>query len=202
MMRMILAVLLLAASASVQAAPSVFVRAERGTAWWDGAINARILGTAAGPVTVKRLSDYLAETLIYYPYEVCTLEPVQIDTYVGIDRVTQSEIDAYRGQVRWRIDAVTPDGRKLLAQSVVFEGCASDDPRGAALLVTDAASGAILRWQPLGDRGDGVSAWVLFLTPSEGDDLFSFSGCTECGDRTYVYYDVTRRHIYTEHNGH
>jgi hypothetical protein len=40
------------------------------------------------------------------------------------------------------------------------------------------------------------------LNPSEGDDLLSYSGCTECGDRTYVYFDVTRQKIYTEHNGH
>src|SRR5690606_14072214 len=127
MIRTILAIGLLIASTVAEAAPSVFVRGERGTAWWDGAIEARILGSAAGPVTAKTLSDYLAETMVYYSYEVCALAPVEADTYVGLDRTTQIEIDAYRGKLRARVDGVTPDGRKLVAQAVVFEGCASDD---------------------------------------------------------------------------
>lgn len=196
----------LSASVTANATPSVFVQSEPGGVWWNGQMNARILGQAAGPVTVERLSAYLERELIYGPYRVCSLEAVQADTYVGIDRATQAEINATLPHVAWRASGVTPDDRRVLGQSVVFEGCDAEDPRGAALLVTDAASGEILRWEPLGERtlgGRSIPTWVMFVSPKEGDhDLFSYSYCTECGDRTYVYYDVTRRRIYTEHNGH
>lgn len=205
-MKMIMATMLLGLGSVAVAAPSVFVRAESGAAWWYGGIEARILGRAAGPATAERLSVYLEETMIYSPYRVCALEAVQADTYVGIDRATQAEIDATRPLVASRVSGVTPDGRRVIGQSVVFEGCDAEEPRGAALLVTDEATGEILRWEPLGDRilegGRTAPAWVLFLYPKEGDELFSYSGCTECGNRTNVYYDVTRRRIYTEHNGH
>jgi hypothetical protein len=144
--------------------------------------------------------------MIYSPYRVCALEAVQSDTFVGIDRKTQTEIDEYRASVTWRQVGITPDGRKLLGQSVVFEGCDAEDPRGAALLVTDQTTGEILRWESIGDRiregGKSFPTWALFLSPKEGDELFSYSGCTECGASTDVYYDVTRKKIYLEYNGH
>ena len=196
----------LATSAPATATPSVFVQSEPGGVWWNGQMNARILGQAVGPVTAERLSAYLEQELVYGPYRVCSLEAVQADTFVGVDRATQAEINATQPHVAWRATGVTPDGRRVVGQSVVFEGCDAEDPRGAALLVTDAASGEILRWEPLGGRtlgGRSVPTWVMFISPKQGDhDLFSYSYCTECGDRTYVYYDVTRRRIYTEHNGH
>lgn len=195
-------------STAALAAPSVFVTAEKNQSWWRGDIQARILGTAAGPVTADKLSAYIEETQIFNSYRVCALEAVQPDSFVGVDRETQTLIDAYRGQVAWRAEAVAPGGRKILGQSVLFEGCDGEEVEGAALLVTDAATGEILRWQPLGsftgDDGRERPAWVLFMTPREegGDELFSFSHCTECGARTNVYYDVTRKRIYTEYNGH
>lgn len=204
--RFVASMVALAMSAPVAAAPSVFVQSERGGVWWNGQMSARILGRAAGQVTVERLSAHLEEELIYGPYRVCSLEAVQADTFVGIDRTTQEEINATLPHVAWRATGVTSDGRRVLGQSVVFEGCDAEDPRGAALLVTDAASGEILRWEPLGPRvvgGREAPTWVLFMSPKEGDhELFSYSHCTECGARTYVYYDVTRRRIYTEYNGH
>lgn len=206
MKRLLLAFVLLTSSSLATAAPSVFVSDERGFAWWLRKAEARILGQAAGSVTAEQLSSYLEETMIYSPYRVCFLEAVQADTFVGIDRATQAEIGATLPHMAWQLEGVTPDGRKVLAQSVVFEGCYSDDPRGGALLVTDQATGEILRWEPLGDRtgedGERYPAWASFLFPSESDELFSYSSCTECGARTNVYYDVTRRKIYTEYNGH
>lgn len=188
-----------------EANPSVFVRSEPGFAWWLRQMEGRVLGKSAGPVSAEDLSTYLEETMLYSPYRVCSLEPIQEDTFVGIDREAQSEIDATQADVSWQMEAATPDSRRVLGQSVVFEGCDQEDPRGAALLVTDNATGEILRWQPLGQVSDGTRSypvWVLFLYPRNDDELFSYSGCTECGDRTNVYYDVTRKRIYTEHNGH
>src|SRR3546814_9324401 len=118
---------------SVKAAPSVFVKKETNSMWWDGAMNARIFGQAAGPVTVKKLSDFIGETMIYYSYTVCSLEPVGPDTFGGIDRDTQTEIDGYKAQSSWRAESVAPGGSRILGQRVVFEGCA-EGPRGAALL--------------------------------------------------------------------
>ncbi|WP_132469813.1 hypothetical protein [Novosphingobium sp. ST904] len=190
---------------AVNAAPSVFVKKEPNSMWWDGAMNARILGQAAGPVTVKKLSDFIGETMIYYSYTVCSLEPVGPDTFGGIDRDTQTEIDGYKAQSSWRAESVAPGGRRILGQSVVFEGC-DDGPRGAALLVTDTMTGEILRWQPMGNYTDNagreVPIWVMFLDPKQGEELFSTSLCRECGDRTHIYYDITRKHVYAEHNGH
>jgi len=185
--------------------PSVFVKGEPSRNWWDGTMNARILGKAAGPVTVQKLSDYIGETMIYYSYSICSLEAVGPDSFVGIDRTTQAEIDAYRAMSSWRAESIAPGGRRILGQSVLFEAC-DDSPRGAALLVTDAATGEVLRWQPMGNSTDSagreVPIWVMFLDAKEGDELFSTSLCRECGDRTNVYYDVARRHVYAEHNGH
>lgn len=199
-------VFLLLTATSLLAAPSVFVRNKEGYGWWLTEMEARILGKAAGRTSTEQLSKYLQDTMLYSPYAVCALEAVQSDTYVGLDRAVQADIDATKPNVSFRIEAVTPNGRKILGQSVVFEGCDPEDPRGAALLVTDSVTGEILRWDPLGNRttsaGRSYPAWVMFLSPREGDELFSFSGCTECGAQTNVYYDVTRQRIYTEYNGH
>lgn len=51
-------------------------------------------------------------------------------------------------------------------------------------------------------NGDAAPTWALFLWLPEGDELFGFSDCSECGARTDVYYDGRRKHIYTEYNGH
>lgn len=208
MLKAMIAAAMLATGTGAAAAPGVFVKTEPGGMWWDGAMTARILGKAAGPVTTDKLSAYLADTMIYYSYKVCALEAAAPDTFVGIDRETQAQIEEYRAHSTWRAESVGPGGRRIVGQSVVFEGCDSEDPRGAALLVTDGATGEILRWVPMGnytDRaGRSVPIWVMFLDAQDegGDELFSTSLCRDCGDRTNVYYDVTRRHVYTEHNGH
>lgn len=200
-----IAVLLSAWSITAAAAPSVFVKSEPNMMWWDGAMNARILGKAAGPVTTQRLSEYINETMIYNSYKVCSLEPATSDSFVGIDRATQAEIDAYKAFSSWRAEGVAPGGRRILGQSVLFEAC-DEGPSGAALLVSDAATGEILRWQPMGSytdqSGHEVPIWVMFLDARTGDELFSISLCRECGDRTHVYYDENRRRVYSEHNGH
>lgn len=185
--------------------PSVFLRAGPTQPWWNGSIEARILRTSAGTISAKQLSDYVAETILYSPYSVCALEAVTGDTYVGLDKATQDQLEQYRPMTTWRVEALTPDGRKVVGQSVLFESCDAE-VRGAALLITDAASNEILRWEIMGDRydeqGNTHPAWALFLSLKEGDELFSYSGCLECGARTDVYYDVTRKRIYTEYNGH
>ncbi|MFZ5727207.1 MAG: hypothetical protein ACOY4C_12405 [Pseudomonadota bacterium] len=208
MQKAIASLVLLFWAVSANAAPSIFVKSEPNTMWWDGSMTARILGQSAGPVTAEKLSTYLAETMVYHSYRVCSLEAVQDDTFVGINRGTQIQIDEYRPRVSWQAESVAPGGRRIIGQSVVFEGCDEEDPRGAALLVTDVATGEILRWLPMGsytDRhGRQVPIWVMFLDPREadGEELFSTSLCRECGDRTYIYYDITRRRVYAEHNGH
>jgi hypothetical protein len=206
LVRALALIFLLGSHASAHAAPSVFVRAESGYGWWLREMEARILGKSAGSTTVRKLSDYLAETMLYSPYKVCALESADRGTYVGLDRPTQLEIDETMPNVEFRIEATTPSGRKVIGQSVVFEGCDPEDPRGAALLVTDSATGEILKWEPMGVRygvqGKSHPAWVMFLYVKEDDELFSYSGCTECGARTSVYFDVTRQKIYLEYNGH
>lgn len=206
MKRPIFLTLLLIFPYVASAAPSVFVRAEGGYAWWTRQMEARILGQSAGAVTAKQLSDFLDLTMEYYKYKVCSLEAVSADTYVGVDRVTQAEINSTLAGMTSGIESFAPGGRQILGQSVVFEGCDPDDPRGAALLVTDVVTGEILRWELTGTRstddGKEYPNWTLFLSKSEGDELFSYARCTECSDRTNVYYDVTRRKIYTESNGH
>lgn len=190
---------------AASAAPSVFIKADATTPFWSGAAEARILGRNAGPVTIAALSKYLEDTMLYGTYAVCALEAASADSFVGLDRVSQGGIDAYRPQVSWRAEATAPGGRRVIGQSVLFESC-DGELKGAALLVTDAATNEILRWEPLGnhfdERGQSVPSWVMFIAPAEGDELFGYSGCTECGARTNVYYDVTRKAIYTEYNGH
>lgn len=193
------------AASMASAAPSVFVKRAGFYAWWNSPMEARILGKQAGPITAAVLSKYVHDTVIYSPYEVCSLEAVANDTFVGLDRETQTEIDATKPHVAWQVQSTTPDGREVLAQSVVFEAC-DQERRGAALLVSDIATGEILRWEPMGDRttaaNTALPTWVMFLSAKDGDELFSYSSCTECGARTFVYYDVTRKAIYTEYNGH
>ena len=201
----VLAAAALITCAPALAKPSVFIRGDPGRAWYITPMEARILAKNAGATTAGKLSAFLEETMEYDPYKVCSLEAVQPDTYVGIDKATQLEIDAAQKDAVWRISTATPDGRKISAQSVLFEACEEGDPRGAALLISDAATGEILFFAPLGTYGSGEKsypAWVLFLWPTSGDELFSYSGCSECGSRTRVYYDVTRKKIYTEYNGH
>ena len=193
------------ANATAEAKPSAFIRGNAGLAWYIAPMEARILSKNAGATTAERLSKFLEGSMEYYSYKVCSLEAVFPDTYVGIDKATQLEIDTAQKTAIWRLPVTTPDGRKISAQSVLFEGCDDEDPRGAALLINDAATGEILSFQPLGSYGEGETshpAWVLFLWPKQGDELFSYSGCSECGSRTRVYYDVTRKKIYTEYNGH
>ena len=75
MIRLLIVALLASATGAV-AAPSVFVRGEPGVSWWSGQIEARILGRAAGPITVQQLSAYIRETMLFSPYEICSLEAV------------------------------------------------------------------------------------------------------------------------------
>ena len=180
------------AASAAGAAPSVFIKADSTTPFWNGTAEARILGKSAGRVTATVLSK-------------CALEAASADSFVGLDRESQAGIDACRPHVTWRAEATAPGGRRVIGQSVLFESC-DGELKGAALLVTDAATNEILRWEPLGngvdDRGQSVPSWVMFIKPAEGDELFGYSGCTECGARTNVYYDLTRKKIYTEYNGH
>lgn len=208
MQRGILAVMLALWSMAAHAAPSVFVKSQPNDPWWNGTINARITGKAGGPVSAEKLTAYIEETLVFGPYEICALEAVQSDTFIGVDHATQASIEIYRPDSIWRTESVTPGGRRIVAQSVLFESCGDEGPRGAALLVTDAATGEILRWVPAGsytDRsGREIPIWVLFIDPQEdgGDELFSTALCRECGGATSYYYDERRRHIYYEYNGH
>jgi hypothetical protein len=198
--------ILFSMSAPAFAEPSVFVRGESGMAWWNGNMEARIIGQQANTVTAKKLSAYLAEEMVFSPYEICSLKSVDASTFVGLDKQTQEGISSTLPHVSWRQEGKAPDGREIIGQIVLFEGCYPDDPRGAALLATDRETTEILKWQPIGDtiRDKGVRqpTWVMFMEPGEDGELFAYSGCTECGARTSVYYDVTRKKIYTEYNGH
>jgi hypothetical protein len=198
--------LLILVAFPAHAGPSVFVRGEQGMAWWNRDMEARIIGRQAGDVTAKQVSDFLAETMIYSPYDICSLEAVDATTFVGIDKSTQEDINSTLPHVSWRQDGKAPNGRQIVGQIVVFESCFVDDPRGAALLVTDKQTREILRWEPIGDsideKGERQPTWVMFMMAGGEEALFAYSGCTECGARTSVYYDVTRNKIYTEYNGH
>jgi len=204
-MRYLLGLFLLCFSWSAAAAPSVFVRGDRGYGWWLTKMEGRILTKAVGAVTTEAVNRFIEETQIYSPYKICALGQIEVDTFVGLDKATQSEIDASRPQMLGRIEIVSPDGRKLVGRGVVFEGCDSEGPKGAALLVTDAATNDILRWEPMDTRTveeTEIPTWVLFLQVRSDDELFSYSTCLECGAQTAVYYDVTRKKVYTEYNGH
>jgi hypothetical protein len=198
--------MLFAFSTPALADPNVFVRSESGVAWWNGTMEARIIGQQAGNVTTRKLSDYLAEEMVFSPYAICSLKSVDASTFVGLDKQSQEQITTYLPHVSWRQLGKAPDGREIIGQIVLFEGCDKEDPRGAALLATDAKTSEILKWLPIGDaigeKGATQPTWVMFMEPGEGGELFAYSGCTECGARTSVYYDVTRKKIYTEYNGH
>jgi hypothetical protein len=109
-------------------------------------MNARVLGRAAEPVMVERLSSYLEKDLIYGSYRVCSFQAVQANTFVRIDRATQVDVNATLPNVAWRANGVTPDRRRV----------PSKDPRGAALLVSDAATGEDT---PLGADGRPRRRW-------------------------------------------
>lgn len=204
-------VLALAAHASVAAAPSVFLRTEAGRAWWN-VLNAesRVIGTSAGLVTAAKLSKFIADTEAFNSYKVCALSAVVADTYVGVDKAIQDEINATLKHVSWRVDARTPNGIPVVAQSVLYEACDDTDNRGAAVLVADAHTSDIMLFVPMGSfeptRGVRKPILTAFLSkPEQGAvdaPLFTFSSCTECGAATAVYYDVTRRKLYTEYNNH
>jgi hypothetical protein len=191
---------------SASADPSVFVRSDRNMAWWGGTFEARIIGQQAGNVTTKKLSDYLEKEMVFSPYAICSLKSVDSTTFVGLDKETQEEIAATLPHVSWRQLGKTPDGQDIAGQVVLFEGCDKEDPRGAALLVTDIQSSEILKWLPIGnttgEKGGSEPTWVMFMEAGQDGELFAYSGCTECGARTSVYYDVTRKRVYTEYNGH
>jgi len=154
-----------------------------------------------------RLTKYIEATEIFDPYKVCALTPVVSDTYVGMDRKVQDDIARTMRTLEWRVDAVSPDDRRILAQSVLYEACDDRENRGAAVLVTDAQTSEILLFERIGVFTSNRSPiWTAFLTrPEPGAPdapLFTFSHCTECGAATAVYYDVTRKKLYTVYNGH
>lgn len=185
------------------ARPSVFVKANQTpypSVWYNQDMEGRILGKSVGQITTEQLDQFIANSREYGSYKVCSVEAVQADTYVGMDRDTQEQIDN-RQNGTWGLRAVTPDGRALSAQTVLWEGCDGEESgRGVALLVTDEKTSEILTFEPM--YGGDKPLWVLFLHPKTRDELFAYSDCTECGSLTRVYYDVTRRKIYSEYNGH
>jgi hypothetical protein len=210
MFRLSLTLVLLALHGASAAAPSVFVRSEQGRSWWNtSTAESRVIGTSAGIITTAKLSKFVEDTVIYDAYKVCALSPVSADTYVGVDKAMQDEINATTKLVTWRFNSRTPNGVPLLIQSVLFEPC-DGDVGGAAVLVTDAQSGEIMLWQPMGSFNTSSNVTKPVVTaflkrPEAGDKdppLFSYSSCTECGESTAVYYDVTRRKLYTVYNGH
>jgi hypothetical protein len=163
----------------------------------------------ANGVSAIELSKYIERTNVYWPFKVCALTEVQNDTYVGMDKATQDEINATLKLVHWRLEAVTPDGGRVTAQSVLYESCDDTENRGAALLVTDSTTSKPLLFEPMGPgelNGASIPIWTAFLWKPDRQTpdapLFSFSACTECGAATAVYYDVTRKKLYTEYNGH
>ena len=105
------------------------------------------------------------------------------------------------------MEGVTPDGKRIVAQSVLFEECDDPDNRGAAVLVTNAQTSEVMMFERMGTFSNNSNPiWTAFLLKPELDDpdpaLFSYSHCTECGATTSIYYDVTRKKLYTEYNGH
>lgn len=206
MLRMILAVAGLF-SATASAAPSVFIPGGS-SAWWTADNGqGRVIGTNASGVSAARLSEYIEATESFYPYKVCSLTAVVQDTYVGLDRKIQDEIDQTVKSAQWRVEGVTPDGRRVLAQSVLYEACDDPENRGAAVLVTDARTNQVLLFERMGVFTSNKSPiWTAFLRKPEPDDpdppLLYYSHCMECGAATAVYYDVSRKKLYTEYNGH
>lgn len=211
MLRLVAIILALVVHATVAAAPSVFLRSEPGRAWWN-VLNAesRVIGTFAGAVSTAKLSKFIEDTETYNVYKVCALSAVAGDTYVGVDKAIQDEINATLRSVSFKIDARTPNGIPVVAQSVLYEACGDTDNRGAAVLVTNAQTSEVLLFVPMGsfEPTPGVYKPILtaFLSKPEqaaiDAPLFTFSSCTECGAATAVYYDVTRRKLYTEYNNH
>lgn len=187
------------------AAPSVFVQSEQGSAFWNsGKTVGRILDKQAGPVTTKALTQFIAGARTYFPYEICALSSATRDSYVGVDKAAAEELLAYDGNNApiYRTAATTPDGRQVIAQAVLFESCGGDI-KGAAVLTYDARTGAVLMFEEVTDSEK--SHWFAFLSPNTDKSdslLFTYSACLECGSSTAVYYDVTRKKIYTEYNGH
>jgi len=203
-------ILLLLNPAMAFASPSVFVRSESGSAWWiSSRIESRVIGNRAGDVTAENLSKYIQDNQIYFSYEVCALAPVMSDTYVGVDKAAQDEIDKTRDALAPQIDVMTSDGTRLLVQSVLYEACDDPENRGAALLVTNRQTGDIVMWEPMGTYGtiEGASRPIItvFLSKSSSTDpdppLFSYSHCYECSPSTAVYYDERRKKLYKIPNG-
>lgn len=67
------------AASAAGAAPSVFIKADSTTPFWNGTAEARILGKSAGRVTATVLSK-------------CALEAASADSFVGLDRESQAEL--------------------------------------------------------------------------------------------------------------
>lgn len=195
------------AGSAATAAPSVFVPAG-GNAWWT-ADNAqgRVIGKSAGLVTAESLSKHIEATQLFDPYKVCALTAVVADTYVGMGKSVQDDITRTMSTLHLRVEGVTPDGRRFVAQSVLYEACNDPENRGAAVVVTDARTSEILLLERMGVFTSNRSPiWTAFLQKPDAGvpdaPLFTYSHCTECGAATAVYYDVTRKKLYTEYNGH
>lgn len=191
--------------ASASAAPSVFVQSAQGSAFWNSEKNVgRVIDKQAGAVTAKALTKYIADNRMYYPYEVCGLSAVTKDTHVGVDKAVAAEMDEYasKGLTTYRISTTTPDGRPVVGQSVVFESC-DGKLKGAAVMTYDARTNEVLMFNEVTNSEQPY--WFAFLHPNSDkadSALYSYSSCLECGDSTAVYFDVTRKRVYTEHNGH
>jgi len=199
------AVLALAFSVPAFAGPSVFVHSAKGSAFWNSEKNVgRVLEQQAGPVTAKALSKFISDNRVYGEYAICALSAVAKDTYIGVDKEIALELKEFsdKGLTIYRVSATTPDGRPVIGQSVLFESC-EGDLKGAGILTYDARTGEVLMFKELTDAERPY--WFAFLHPNTGradSALFSYSPCLECGESTAAYFDVTRKRVYTEYNGH
>lgn len=197
--------LLLFVSSAAVAAPSVFVQSVPGSAFWNSEKNVgRVIETQVGPITAKALTKFIAEDRIYYPYEVCNLTGVSRETYVGVDKAAADALAQYdkQGLTTYRVAAKTPDGRPVIGQAVLFESC-DGDLKGAGVVTYDARSNEILMFEEI--TSSERPYWFVFLHPNADKSdsmLFSYASCLECGESTAVYFDVTRKRVYTEYNRH
>jgi hypothetical protein len=126
------------------------------------------------------------------------------ETNVRDDKEKAAEMAQFdkQGLTVYRVAATTPDGRPVIGQTVLFESC-DGEIKGAGVLTYDARTNEILMFDEItsADR----PYWFAFLHPNTNKTesmLFSYSSCLECGASTAVYFDVTRKRVYTEYNGH
>ncbi|MCR2833133.1 hypothetical protein [Parerythrobacter lacustris] len=191
---------LIPGSGLAETRPEIFVYgSDKHLAWWHKQAVVRPMGTSAEGVTADLIGKFENDP---NSDQICFLSQMNRNTYVGVFRADQLEIEETFASLKFdpfKLDFDFGDGTSGVARIVLIERC--DGTQSFGLIITDSSSSIRFfdEWILTGELERGRSI-VQYIYPS-GDGGIGTAQCFECGDASLLHYDIARKKFYWEYLG-